>query len=186
MAINNQTLEQDIITWLNNHIDVELVKYGGGATFKSEFRCKKDGHIWSTCFFNMKSNGSGCPICGDKKRAKYIYNDVSFDSSWELIFYFYHKQLGNNIKRLDKSTYLLYEYIGKIHRWYPDFKIESQYYEIKPDAGNRFQKDTLLICDAKKKAYPDVIWAGDKDIKMMQKCIDIDIKQYRIDKKIKN
>ena len=35
-----------------------------------------------------------------KTKSKYIYEDINFDSSWELIFWLYNKEvLNNNITR---------------------------------------------------------------------------------------
>lgn len=44
---------------------------------------------------------------------------ISFDSSWELAFYLYHRDNGFNIKRCEKS--FEYVYKNETHKYFPDF-----------------------------------------------------------------
>jgi len=61
----------------------------------------------------------------------YQIDSLSFDSSWEVAFYLYHRDKGHNIQR--ESTYFEY-YVNKTKcLYFPDFKIGSRYYEIKGD-----------------------------------------------------
>ena len=66
------------------------------------------------------------------RRFLYIYEDLHFDSSWELAYYIYLKD--NNIEFEYKPSPL--EYMnddGKISKYYPDFLVNGQYIEIKGD-----------------------------------------------------
>lgn len=65
-------------------------------------------------------------------RALYEYDGITFDSSWELAFYVYHKDAGHNIKR-EPFSIVYYESNGKKHLYYPDFEMNSILYEIKGD-----------------------------------------------------
>ena len=65
----------------------------------------------------------------------YKYNEINFDSSWELAFYIYHVDRNHNIKH--EPTFFTYKYNNVLCRYYPDFKINGKYYEIK---GEQFIK----------------------------------------------
>ena len=65
----------------------------------------------------------------------YKYDDKNFDSSWELAFYIYHIDKGHNIEH--EPTFFTYKCNNVSHRYYPDFKINGKYYEIK---GEQFVK----------------------------------------------
>ena len=79
---------------------------------------------------------------GHTIRSTYIFNDVQFDSSWELAFYVYNLETGKNIERCTKS--FEYEYNGQIHNYYPDFRIDELLFEIKGDQF--FNKNGQMIC----------------------------------------
>lgn len=67
---------------------------------------------------------------------KYRFQDIVFDSSWELAFYIFHIDKGELVERCSEC----FEYAG--HRYFPDFKIGSSLYEIK---GNQFFKNGKFI-----------------------------------------
>ena len=72
----------------------------------------------------MKNNiKNGNIVIG--KRTKYYYNNLYFDSSWELIYYFYNKNILNlDVERTPQSIpYIDSFYID--HLYFPDFKIEN-------------------------------------------------------------
>jgi len=61
---------------------------------------------------------------------KYLYNDLYFDSSWELIYYIWLKD--HCIKfEYHPSKHFNYECDNKTHKYCPDFLVESEYIEIK-------------------------------------------------------
>ena len=68
-------------------------------------------------------------------RSIYNYDGMTFDSSWELVFYIYQSDHGNNIKRCDEK--LEYEFNGEKHFYFPDFIMNNEYYEVK---GEHFWK----------------------------------------------
>lgn len=60
---------------------------------------------------------------------KYCYNSIFFDSSWELAFYIYHTDKGHKIKH--EPCNFSYTYKNIEHLYFPDFKVNNKYYEIK-------------------------------------------------------
>lgn len=76
---------------------------------------------------NLDNNGYIRPT----RPPKYKFNDITFDSSWELAFYVYHYKNGNDIKR--EPCTIDYTFNGKTHKYYPDFEVNGQLYEIKGD-----------------------------------------------------
>lgn len=129
-----------------------------------EFTCKECGKTDYISIIKMKARGhykdtSICKICAAKKiftdkmindedfRKKSmghtnklcgLYNEIRFDSSWELsvINYF-----GKNIKRCDIS--IQYEVNGEIHNYFPDFEVnlnnKKYLVEVKGRYGDRDQ-----------------------------------------------
>ena len=57
------------------------------------------------------------------------FDGIWFDSSWELAFYIYHKENNINIVK----NYIGFKYFinDESHNYYPDFIVNSIYYEIK-------------------------------------------------------
>lgn len=69
-----------------------------------------------------------------KAKSKYYYDSKWFDSAPEIAFYIW--LTDNNIAfEYKPSPGLTYEFNGKIHHFFPDFKVNDIYYEIK---GNQF------------------------------------------------
>jgi hypothetical protein len=80
-----------------------------------------------------------------RRKVSYDYDDLRFDSSWELAFYVWLRD-----KRIDfkfKPSYLTYRSDGKIRRYYPDFMIDDYYVEVK---GPQFFKNGRLWDPAKR------------------------------------
>lgn len=71
-------------------------------------------------------------------KSRYFYNNIFFDSKPELAFYIYCKDHNLNIERNTDS----FEYVvnNKLHYYFPDFKIDNTYYEIK---GNQFLDENI-------------------------------------------
>lgn len=61
----------------------------------------------------------------------YFYDGNHFDSSWELQFYRYLIDQGEDF--ILKPEPLEYEFEGKTHFYFPDFKVGDTYVEIKSD-----------------------------------------------------
>lgn len=71
------------------------------------------------------------------KKTKYFFDNQSFDSSVELVFYIYYKEHNLYVKR--NTIGFQYKTLdGEKHIYYPDFEIENQLIEIK---GNQFLKE---------------------------------------------
>ena len=65
-----------------------------------------------------------------KSKKKYTYENIQFDSSWELALYIYCKD--NNIDcEYHPNICFRYVYNDKEHLYFPDFRIENEYIEIK-------------------------------------------------------
>lgn len=76
---------------------------------------------------NTQINTYGRPVYS----RTYIYNNICFDSSWELAYYIWLKDAGFNYEYQPKCE--LY-YIGddnKKHQYFPDFLVNGEYQEIK-------------------------------------------------------
>ena len=61
----------------------------------------------------------------------YIYNDICFDSSWELAYFIWLKDAGFEYEYQPKCDFY---YIGsdeKEHQYFPDFLVNGEYQEIK-------------------------------------------------------
>ena len=67
-----------------------------------------------------------------KNRAHYKFNNIIFDSSWELAYYIWLKDNNINFEYHPKYSFE-YEYNNIIHIYCPDFKINNEFYEIKGD-----------------------------------------------------
>ena len=70
---------------------------------------------------------------------KYTYDELPFDSSWELAFYIYHKDKKHKIMR--EPTNFSYIKNSETHLYFPDFKVNGKYYEIKGDNRLEFYKN---------------------------------------------
>lgn len=64
-----------------------------------------------------------------KAKRKYKYNNIFFDSSWEIAYYIWLSD--NNIKFTYHKDFLEYEFNSEKHRYFPDFKVNGEYVEIK-------------------------------------------------------
>lgn len=126
---------------VQNKIKQSLVnKYGVNNAFKlEEFRNKAVNTYYNKTGYRYPLMN---PEIKSKIRNKYIYNDISFDSSWELAYYIW--LVDNNINfQYQPNIPLKYFKDNKEHYYYPDFKINNIFYEIK---GNQFfnENDELI------------------------------------------
>lgn len=81
----------------------------------------------------------GNPFGRTKKR--YRYNEIDFDTSFELIYFIYMKLQNKNIER-NLSYSFVYEYNGISHKYFPDFKTDKGFVEMKGD--HFFAKDGTM------------------------------------------
>jgi len=122
------------------------------------------------------------------RKYNYIYDDQSFDSTWEVIFYKYHHDILNDDIRRNKNEYFIYHVDDKEYRYYPDFYLEGKYYEVKgshllDEEGNLkpSAKDNIEKVKAKNKCLHDnnVILVTKSDIdSMLQKIKDVETIKY--------
>lgn len=111
------------------------------ATFNRKFLCPACSKK-KTCQEKYGVDNYAQSKLFHKKAKKNIsYDGLYFDSSWELIFYKYHKAVGSDIVRNPIS---IEYYVGdKKHLYFPDFSVNGILYEIKGD--HFLDKDGILI-----------------------------------------
>ena len=73
-------------------------------------------------------------------RSNYLYENIYFDSSWELAFYIYNKDHGNEILREPKS--INFTFNNDEYNYFPDFLLNGELIEIK---GDQFLKNNTFI-----------------------------------------
>ena len=115
----------------NNKEKAKITKYKLYGDEKYNNREKaKTTYFNKTGYYSPLTN----PEVKSKQKQKYIYNEICFDSSWELAYYIWLND--NNIKfKYQPNTPFKY-YVNDIEKLYfPDFLINQQYYELK---GNQF------------------------------------------------
>ena len=72
-----------------------------------------------------------CKEIQDKSKRKYFYNGIYFDSSYELAYYIW--LTDNNVKFEYHNSVLEYKINEETHYYFPDFKINGEYIELKGD-----------------------------------------------------
>lgn len=100
-----------------------------------------------------------------KKYKSGLYHGIHCDSSWELAFVIYCEE--HNINVIRNHKYLTYIYDNKEYKYYPDFIINEQLYEIKGYENDKAK--------AKHEQHPEVIYL---DKQKMQKYLDYVITKY--------
>jgi len=98
----------------------------------------------------MKNYGTSHPMQNPEVRkrqqnaARSLETDgISFDSSWELAFYLYHRSLGHDIT-YNQDVSISYVCNDQHHVYIPDFILGGKFYEIKGDQF--FNESGDLIC----------------------------------------
>lgn len=76
----------------------------------------------------------------------YLYENISFDSSWELAVWIWAKDNNFEIEREPIS--FIYEFGEYKHTYTPDFKLNNNLIEIK---GDQFFKENKFICPYNRK-----------------------------------
>jgi len=114
----------------NKRINTCLEKYGVSSYL--EYSAFKEQSI-KTCLekYGVKYIGQSHDI-HKKSKQKYTYNNINFDSSWELAYYIWLKD--HNIE-FEYQPNIKFSYIvnNKEHFYFPDFKIRDEIIEIKGD-----------------------------------------------------
>ena len=84
-----------------------------------------------------------------------FYNGIECDSSWELAFLLYHLDKNASIER-NRDPFEYIDFDGSVRKYYPDFKLDNIYYEIKGYKDKSFEYKcsqfpyTLEIIDSNK------------------------------------
>ena len=87
-------------------------------------------------------NPMQCSEIRKKTAQKYSFIEISFDSAPEIAFFIWLKD--NNIEfEYQPNVSFEYEFAGKVHKYFPDFKVGDVFFEIK---GDHFFKDDKMIC----------------------------------------
>jgi len=102
-----------------------LERYGVENAAKTEENRAKIKNTWAS-----KSAEELYEI-KQKSWKKYVFDDLYFDSSWELCYYIWCKD--HNIDILQPKITLTYEADGKLHKYLPDFLVNGRLVEIKSD-----------------------------------------------------
>ena len=76
------------------------------------------------------------------RKNKYFYDNIYFDSSWELAYYFYLKFKNIKFTYHPKTFFEYFDSNSKIRKYFPDFLVEEEFIEIK---GDYFFKNGKLI-----------------------------------------
>lgn len=90
-------------------------------------------------------------IPGNRRRARYIEDDLYFDSSWELSFYRFLKE-NNYSFEVHPNIYFEYNYENKVYRYFPDFIVNGNYIEIK---GDHFFENGVLVNPYNRNSFTD-------------------------------
>lgn len=88
---------------------------------------------------------------------RYLYDGMRFDSTAELAFWIWQRDLGVGIERCDGKDRMEFTSGGRIIGYYPDFKLNGKYIEIKGDQF--FRPDGTMFCPYRKKAWTDEQYA---------------------------
>jgi len=81
---------------------------------------------------------------------KYKYDNIKFDSGWELIYYIWLKDHDINFKYHPKINFDYIDENGKNSKYEPDFLIDNKLYEIKGDHFFNEQKQLINPYDKNK------------------------------------
>lgn len=91
------------------------------------------------------------PEFAKNRRKGILYDNIMFDSKWEIDLYILCKQLNLNFEYHPNITFG-YTYDGAIHYYQPDFIIDGKLYEVK---GGQFFKNDKMICPFDRNDYKD-------------------------------
>ncbi len=127
-AIKQKQIETSLRNWgFRSSAQNEIVKEKAKQTCLKHFGVE-NGFLTKNCFESHS-------------RCKYEFDDQRFDSSWELILWVYAKDHNEEIEREPEK--LEFEFEGKLHFYFPDFRYKGNLIEIK---GPHFFEDGKMIC----------------------------------------
>ena len=89
-------------------------------------------------------NPDYCPSILSKMKRKYTFENLHFDSSWEIAYYIWLKDKSKNFE-IHPNKYFTYFFDDKKHRYHPDFLVDGKYVEIKgPHLFNEMMKENTV------------------------------------------
>lgn len=121
---------KDIQEKVNNTFIKKIGKIRNSEAFKDYAKSIGVENISQTHYWAVKSH------------KKIVYDDIKFDSKWEVIVYKFCKENGLNFEYQPNVT-IEYIFNNKKHYYHPDFLIEGKLFEVK---GEQFFENDKLIC----------------------------------------
>lgn len=103
----------------------------------------------------------------ESSKKKYVYEGMSFDSSWELAFYIMNKDAGHKVIR--EPLMIPYESRGITYYYIPDFSVNGSLYEMK---GSQLIKDGVWIPSPESLREADDPEALKEKMRDKQKCAE--------------
>ena len=103
----------------------------------------------------------------ESSKKKYVYEGMSFDSSWELAFYIMNKDAGHKVVR--EPLMIPYESRGTTYYYIPDFSVNGSLYEMK---GSQLIKDGVWIPSPESLREADDPEALKEKMRDKQKCAE--------------
>lgn len=89
-------------------------------------------------------NPDYCPSILSKMKRKYTFENLHFDSTWEIAYYIWLKDNCKNFT-VHPKKYFSYTFDSKKHRYHPDFLVDGKYVEIKgPHLLNEMMKENTI------------------------------------------
>lgn len=89
-------------------------------------------------------NPDYCPSILSKMKRKYTFENLHFDSTWEIAYYIWLKDNCKNFT-VHPKEYFSYTFDSKKHRYHPDFLVDGKYVEIKgPHLLNEMMKENTI------------------------------------------
>lgn len=166
IKINENNIKKKYCLLCNKEIDTKIRK---NSKFCSD-ECKQI-HYHDSLSKSLKGKTGGYRyFSGNKSHKKGFFDNIYFDSSWELAFYVYYKEHDLKIKRCD--FYRNYVYNSKTYKYYPDFITDEGIIEIKgfltdktkckleqnPDIKVLYKKDMDKYLSYVIDKYGDMFW----------------------------
>lgn len=92
-------------------------------------------------------NPTQCHDIRVKEQSRYKYQNINFDSSWELALYIWLVDHSIDFQYQPDTTFS-YSYNGKTHVYHPDFLINGEIYEVKGDQYFALNEDgsEKMVC----------------------------------------
>ena len=153
LSPKNQSKYSNILAWIETSVKSILVDT---ENFKYTLNTKLNWIVHGrTAFPKCESEKCNNMIGKLNCRAKYLYNEITFDSSWELAIWIYCKDNGIEIEKATEH----YQYFcnGKSHLYFPDFKICGVEVEVK--GTQFFAEDGTMTCPYRNKDWTDEEYA---------------------------